>query len=126
MFDERNRLMLSSSGEVKIHNILTDFDVPFEEEYEFDDLMSSSGKHLRFDFAVFDDAGELDFLIEMQGAQHYKPIPKFGGRRGLHRQQYNDNLKRRYCQQKGIKLVAIPYYDENILSYEYIMRAAGY
>lgn len=118
--------MLASNGETKIHNILTDYGVPFAEEYEFDDLISSSGKHLRFDFAVFDDDGNLDFLIEMQGEQHYKPIARFGGRKGLHRQQYNDNLKRRYCQQHHIKLVAIPYYDENKLSYDYIMRAAGY
>ena len=31
--------MLSSSGEIKIHNILSDYGVPFEEEYEFDDLI---------------------------------------------------------------------------------------
>lgn len=40
--------MLASSGEVKIHNLLLDNDIPFEEEYEFDNLISSSGRHLRF------------------------------------------------------------------------------
>ena len=40
--------MMSSSLEVKIHNILTDYDIPFAEEYEFDDLIASSGRHLRF------------------------------------------------------------------------------
>lgn len=45
--------MLSSNGEIKIHNILTDYDIPFEEEYEFDDLISSSGRHLRFRFCDF-------------------------------------------------------------------------
>lgn len=118
--------MLSSSGEVKIHNILSDYGVPFEEEYEFDDLVASSGRHLRFDFAVFDDNGELDFLIEFQGAQHYKSISKFGGNRGVNRQRYNDVQKRKYCLQHNIKLITIPYYDENKLSYDYIMRAAGY
>lgn len=118
--------MLSSSGEVKIHNILSDYGVPFEEEYEFDDLIASSGRHLRFDFAVFDDNGELDFLIEFQGAQHYKSISKFGGNRGVNRQRYNDVQKRKYCLQHNIKLITIPYYDENKLSYDYIMRAAGY
>lgn len=118
--------MLSSSGEVKIHNILSDYGVPFEEEYEFDDLVASSGRHLRFDFAVFNDDGELDFLIEFQGAQHYKSISKFGGSRGVHKQQYNDMQKRKYCLKHKIKLVTIPYYDENKISYDYIMRAAGY
>lgn len=118
--------MLSSSGEVKIHNILSDYDVPFEEEYEFDDLVASSGRKLRFDFAIFDDSGELDFLLEFQGRQHYQSVSKFGGKRGVSKQKYNDIQKRKYCLQNHIKLVTIPYYDENKLSYEYIMRAAGY
>ena len=78
--------MLASSMEVKIHNILTDYDVPFAEEYEFDDLIASSGRHLRFDFAVFDDDGNLDFVIEYQGKQHYEPSAKFGGKRGFYQQ----------------------------------------
>jgi hypothetical protein len=118
--------MLASSGEVKIHDILTEYDIPFEEEYSFDDLTTSKGIPLRFDFAVFTDDGDLDFLIEFQGKQHYSPSPKFGGRKGLYRQQYNDNQKRRYCQQHNIKLIAIPYFDEAKLSYDYIMREAGY
>ena len=118
--------MLASVGEIKIHDILTEYDIPFEEEYIFDDLMTSSGKHLRFDFAVFTDDGDLDFLIEYNGKQHYSPVSKFGGRKGLYRQQYNDTQKRRYCQQHNIKLVTIPYFDEGRIDYDYIMRAAGY
>lgn len=100
--------MLSSSGEVKIHNILTDYDIPFEEEYEFDDLISSSGRHLRFDFAIFDDDGDLQCLIEFNGRQHYQSVSKFGGQRGVHRQKYNDNLKRQYCLKHNYKLISIP------------------
>ena len=118
--------MLSSSGEVKIHNILSDYDVPFEEEYEFDDLIASSGRALRFDFAVFNDDGEWDFLSGFNGIQHYKSVSKFGGARGVRKQQYNDVQKRKYCLEHNIKLITIPYYDENKLSYDYIMRAAGY
>jgi len=62
--------MKSSRGEIKIHEILTHAGIDFKEEYSFVDLISSSGRPLRFDFAVFDDAGELDFLIEYQGIQH--------------------------------------------------------
>lgn len=118
--------MEASAGEMRIHDILTEFDVPFEEEYTFDDLVASSGRHLRFDFAVFTDAGDLDFLIEYNGKQHYCATSCFGGRKGLYRQQYNDTQKRRYCQQHDIKLVTIPYIDDNLISYEYIMAAAGY
>lgn len=118
--------MLDSKMEVKIHNILVDYGVPFQEEYEFADLKSSSHRALRFDFACFDDEGQLDFLIEAQGVQHYKPVAKFGGARGLHRQQYNDGLKKQYCLKHNIRLVCIPYYDENKITYDYIMKAAGY
>ena len=108
--------MMSSSLEVKIHNILTDYDIPFAEEYEFNDLIASSGRHLRFDFAVFTEDGELDFLIEAQGRQHYTAVKKFGGARGVGK----------YCLEHNIKLISIPYYDEQKLDYDYIMRAAGY
>ena len=118
--------MMSSAMEVKIHNILTDYDVPFEEEYEFDDLIASSGRHLRLDFAVFTEDGELDFLIEAQGKQHYTAVNKFGGSKGVERQKYNDIQKRKYCLDHNIKLICIPYYDESRISFDYIMRAAGY
>jgi hypothetical protein len=55
----------------------------YKEEYIFPDLKSSNGKPLRFDFAVLDDEGEVDFLIEYQGIQHYQPKSKFGGIAGL-------------------------------------------
>ena len=100
--------------------------LPFQEEYIFPDLLSSSGRPRRFDFAVLDDNGEVDFLIEYQGIQHYQPKSKFGGISGLRKQQYNDLMKREYCQKHGITLVAIPYTDEFRINYDYIMRAAGY
>ena len=118
--------MRDSSMEIKIYEILTDAGVPFEEEYEFPGLCGKSGRPLRFDFAIFDDNGEVDFLIEAQGRQHYVPVGEFGGGRALKYQKYNDLQKRKYCLAHNIKLVAIPYYEENQISYDYIMRAAGY
>lgn len=43
--------------------------VSFQEEYSFLDLVGHTKAPLRFDFAVFDDDGDLDFLIEFQGVQ---------------------------------------------------------
>ena len=56
--------MKASRGEIKIHEILEKYDMIFKEEYMFAGLTSSNGRPLRFDFAVFDDDGNLDFLIE--------------------------------------------------------------
>lgn len=115
--------MKASRGEIKIHEILEEAGLNFIEEYSFPDLVSSSGRPLRFDFAVFDDEGNLDFLIEFQGIQHYQAKSKFGGASGLRKQQYNDMQKRRYCKEHNIILVAIPYIHEGILDYDYIMNA---
>lgn len=118
--------MKASRGEIKIHEILEKNDLIFKEEYIFPGLNSPNGRPLRFDFVVFDDGGDIDFIIEYQGRQHYEPSSKFGGKRGFYQQQYNDNLKRRFCALHDIKLIEIPYNEENKLSYDYIMKKAGY
>ena len=118
--------MKSSRGEIKICDILDAAGLVYKEEYSFPDLVSSSGRPLRFDFAVFDDNGDLDFLIEFQGIQHYEAKSKFGGARGLYQQRYNDAQKREYCVKHNITLICIPYWDEGLMDYDYIMRAAGY
>lgn len=118
--------MDASRGEMKIHEILENSGLTYKMEYSFEGLNSSNGKPLRFDFAVFDDDGFLDFLIEYQGKQHYEPSAKFGGKRGFYQQQYNDNKKRRFCALNDIKLIEIPYTEENLITYDYILHKAGY
>lgn len=95
-------------------------------EQSFEGLTSTSGRLLRFDFCVFDDDGNIDFLIEYQGKQHYMPSSKYGGKRGFFQQQYNDDKKRRFCAMNGYKLIEIPYTDEYNIDYDYIMKKAGY
>ena len=118
--------MRASRGEIKIEEILTDAGFTFKMEYSFPDLVSSNGRPLRFDFVVFDDDGYIDFIIEYQGKQHYEASSKFGGKKGLYQQQFNDNKKRRFCALNDITLIEVPYTDENILSYDYLMEKAGY
>lgn len=118
--------MKASRGEIKIFEILTDANLPFQEEYSFSDLISTSGRPLRFDFCVFDDEGDIDFLIEYQGIQHYEAKSKFGGMSGLRKQQYNDMKKKEYCTKHNLNLVTIPYWDEGRVNYDYIMKLAGY
>lgn len=118
--------MRASRAEIKIFEILTNAGLVFAEEYSFPDLLSSHNNPLRFDFAVFDDEGNIDFLIEYQGRQHYEPVKKFGGYTGFARQQFNDRKKKDYCLTHGYKLLIIPYWDENKINYDYIMDGAGY
>ena len=115
--------MRSSRGEIKIEEILKENGISFKEEYSFPDLVTNSGRPLRFDFVIFDDEGQLEFLIEYQGIQHYEAKSKFGGYTGLRKQQYNDMQKRIYCKKNNIILIAIPYTDEGRITYDYIMKA---
>ncbi len=116
--------MKASRGEICIYEVLKESGLHFEEEFSFPNLMSSNGRPLRFDFAVFDDDGNIDFLIEYQGRQHYEPSSRFGGKKGFYQQQFNDAKKRRFCQLHDIKLIEIPYTDENLIDYDYIINKA--
>ena len=118
--------MRASRGEIKIEEILKESDLDFKEQYFFPDLVSNTGRPLRFDFAVFDDQHNIDFLIQFQGIQHYEAKDKFGGYNGLRKQQYNDMKKRQYCRDHNITLIIIPYWDEPRVTYDYILNAAGY
>jgi hypothetical protein len=59
-FEGRSRL------EIKTQMLLDEAGFDYTTEYIFPNLVASSGRPLRFDFAVFDDEGNLDFLIECQ------------------------------------------------------------
>ena len=118
--------MRSSRGEIKIEEILKENGIPFKEEYSFPDLVTNSGRPLRFDFAIFDDEGQLEFLIEYQGIQHYEAKSIYGGDAGFRKQQQYDIRKRIYCKEHGYTLIEIPYWDESRITFDYIMRAAGY
>lgn len=51
--------------------------ISFCEQYSFSDLKGDVSP-LKFDFAIF-KKGQLKYLIEFQGKQHYEPIEYFGG-----------------------------------------------
>ena len=54
--------MDASFGERKIHQILENAGLDYKMEYIFPDLRSPNGRPLRFDFVVFDDDGNIDFI----------------------------------------------------------------
>ncbi len=115
-----------SRGEVKIAEILDEAGIAYVREYVFSDLVVSSGRPLRFDFAVLDDNGDVEFLIEYQGEQHYQSVDFYRGKKGLQKQKYNDAQKKRFCADKGLTLICIPYWDYEILDYDYIMTKANF
>jgi len=94
-----------SKGERIIRRLLIKHNVKFIRQYKFDDCKCV--KSLPFDFYLPD----LNACIEFNGIQHYKPIPNFGGYDEFIGVQKRDNIKRLYCDEKGILLLIIKYDD---------------
>lgn len=96
-----------------------DHDIEYISQYTFDDLLSPKGRKLKFDFAIVDN-GDIKFLLELDGEQHFKPSNGFGGQEKFLQTQVHDELKNNYCKENNIILHRISYKEikklENILS----------
>ncbi len=97
-----------SSFQWRTIKIFNDNHIDYRAEVCFDDLIGVGGINLlRYDFGVY-ESGELIALVECQGQQHFIPSEEFGISK-FPAQQKNDELKRKYASDNGIKLIEIPY-----------------
>lgn len=93
----------TSSLEHKTLNYLNDNNVCFIPQYRFDDCKNK--RSLPFDFYL----PNKNICIECNGMQHYEEIEYFGGKEGFERRVKNDGIKEIYCEEKGLKLIKLPY-----------------
>lgn len=101
----------TSLGEERIIKFLDKYNIKYKIEVSFDNCINPKTKRkLLFDVCVL-KKDNIFCLIEFQGKQHYESIKYFGGIKKLKSQQYNDTLKRQYCENNNIKLIEIPYWD---------------
>lgn len=96
----------NSYKELEISNILQKNNISYKREYTFSDLYDKG--LLRFDFAIFHN-NDLIGLIEYQGSQHYEANSKFNQNGRL---QIHDQMKKDYCNSKGINLLELNKNDE--------------
>lgn len=96
-----------SIGEENIEKCLIENNITYVKEFGFADLKDK--KKLRFDFAIFNNKGQLIELIEFDGRQHLNDYTPWHSEETLSERQYRDNLKNEYCLRNNIKLVRIPY-----------------
>lgn len=95
-----------SKYEEYIHDYLESLHIYFEEEKRFSDCRNSKGSDmLPFDFYI----PEQNILIEYDGQHHFEPIKGWGGEEKFKLTQENDKIKNKYCEEKNIKLLRIPY-----------------
>ena len=64
---------------------------------------------LPFDFGVCDNQGNLLFLLEYDGEQHYRSVECFGGDKNFELTKIRDKIKDKYCQDNNIKLIRVKY-----------------
>lgn len=90
---------LSSKGERIVASTLEKHGIAYEAQYRFHCLHT--------DFAI--RKGSRLYFIEYDGAQHFRPVKKFGGVRSFIVQYIHDWLFNVQCKDEGIKLLRIRY-----------------
>jgi len=101
-----------SKGEESVELILKRYKVNYKKQHTFEDCKGKV-KKLPFDFAVFTDSGDIDFLIEYDGRQHFEPIEAFGGSESFRQLKNNDSIKNMYTAKNKIRLLRISYKEQN-------------
>ncbi len=115
-----------SSFQWIVNKLLFENHILYRVEVSFPDLYGIHGENLlRFDFAVIDNDGNIQTLIECQGEQHYKPVEEFGGIRQYEDQVRNDALKRAYASNHNIPLIEISYKQKRYEDVRSILESNG-
>lgn len=93
-----------SKGESYILSLLKEQNILFKTEVTFDKLKGVGGGSVRFDFGVYNQNQDLQYLIEFDGEQHFI----YNGYSGPNLAA-NDALKNEWCKINNIPLIRIPY-----------------
>lgn len=112
-----------SLGEKRIQEILKEQGIDFQTQYKFKDCVFT--RELPFDFAVFKNE-ELYCLIEYNGQQHYKITGGWNNEERFREQQVRDFIKQAYCTKYGIKLIIIPYWEYEDITWDYLKGKMNY
>lgn len=95
-----------STGEVVVKNILDKYNISYETEYKFENLVGDGGGSLRYDFAIIED-DKVRALIEFDGEQHYEEAGSYYNPTG--KVQIHDKRKNEYAIDNNIPLLRIPF-----------------
>ena len=90
-----------SMGEALVSTALTENGIYYETHLL---VKIGSDNHL-FDFYLPD----YNIVIEYDGKQHFQKVPSWGGEKAHKIQSSRDEAKNKYCLDKGITLIRIPY-----------------
>lgn len=94
-----------SKGEIKIEKFLKQRQVNYVCGKKFPECRFK--QPLPFDFYLPD----LNLCIEYDGRLHYYAVQRFGGKSKLLYTQNNDAIKTKFCEDQGIDLLRIPFFE---------------
>ena len=117
-------VMRTSTGEQRIIDILLGEELTFKREYTFPDLRTLRRGVPRYDFVIFNEDGEIDYIVEFDGEQHFKAV--MGSTRDFQYRAQTDRLKNQYCLLNDIALYRIPYTDINLLKNSASLKTSRY
>lgn len=95
-----------SKAEMFVSQLLAEAGLKYTAQRTFPSLIGVGGGLLSYDFDVTLADGSR-VLIECQGEQHYRPVDVFGGEPYFEIQQKHDDMKRKYAEKRGIRLVEL-------------------
>ena len=96
-----------SVGENIITTWLNAHEIQFTRQKRYD----IEGLIMYVDFYV--NINNIEYIIEYNGEQHYKPIEYFGGEEEFKKQCFRDEHLRVYCNNNNIRLLEIPYLEKS-------------
>ena len=108
--DRRHNCMHKSIGESRIADILDANGIRYVRDRLYGDCINEKTNYgLRFDFRIIGDDKECLYLIEYDGAQHYRAAPMWDDTMSLKERQMRDRMKNKWCSDRGIPLIRIPF-----------------
>lgn len=107
--DRCKRCSYISMGEQKIIELLEDNNISFVHDKSYLDLRyPDTGGAPRFDFRITQNS-DCDYIIEFDGEQHFRQIPRYDDRIAFESRVKRDNFKNEWCATNNIPLIRIPY-----------------
>lgn len=85
---------------------LSELGIKYETQKMFEWLKNKG--NLRLDIYLSD----YKTAIECQGRQHFEAVSAFGGKNGFFYIKHNDDIKKKLCEDNGVKLYYINYNDD--------------
>lgn len=92
---------VKSKGEQQVANLLSNYNINYIKQYNFDDLRGPQGGVLLFDFGIIHN-NQLAGLIEYNGIQHYIKTDF-----GKVQREITDKQKVNYCKEHNIPLLIL-------------------